>query len=71
MWKVEDCDLEIHSHGFCSVDALRKAVADNCDVCYIGKIASHRWGDVFKNRVTDSGVFDRLVKPREYTNLYW
>ena len=67
---MEDCDLEICSHEFYPVDAFRKAVANNCDVCCTAKLGSDRWSDVFNNRITDSGVFNRLVKPREYTNLY-
>lgn len=67
---MEDCDLEICSHEFYPVDAFQKAVANTCDVRCTAKIGSDRWSAVFNNRITDSGVFNRLVKPREYPNLY-
>lgn len=65
MRKVEGSNLEIHSHEFYLVDAFRKARADNCDVCCTAKIGSHKWSDVFNNRITDSGGFNRLVRPRK------
>lgn len=47
--------------------SIQKSNSWHCDICCTAKIVI---GGVMV-LITESGIFNRLVKPREYTSIYW